>query len=155
MLGIINRSVSYKSRELIRKLYCAYARPQHCSPAWNPTLKMIRLWKEYREGHQNSSGAWKNYHIGTNKEYVARAPRGFVPRYFSTIFSGMEFSIRYLSIPIFLPRESLCDFMCVMFFRVSCFAIIVPECDDSNGEGHLVSKSSSVRVLMTFLLYNF
>ena len=41
MLGVIYRNVSYKSSEVIRKLYCAYVRPilEYCVQAWSPTLK--------------------------------------------------------------------------------------------------------------------
>ena len=39
MLGAINRNVSYKSPEVIVKLYCAYVRPhlEYCIQAWSPT----------------------------------------------------------------------------------------------------------------------
>ena len=38
MLGAINRNVSYKSEEVITKLYCAYVRPhlEYCVQAWSP-----------------------------------------------------------------------------------------------------------------------
>ena len=41
MLGAINRKVSYKSEEVIRKLYCAYVRPhlEYCVQAWSPTYE--------------------------------------------------------------------------------------------------------------------
>ena len=39
MLGTINRNVSYKSPEVITKLYCAFVRPhlEYCVQAWSPT----------------------------------------------------------------------------------------------------------------------
>ena len=39
MLGIINRGVSYKSVEVISKLYRAYVRPhlEYCIQFWSPT----------------------------------------------------------------------------------------------------------------------
>ena len=38
MLGAINRNVTYKSKYVIRKLYCAYVRPhlEYCIQAWSP-----------------------------------------------------------------------------------------------------------------------
>ena len=38
MLGAINRNASYKSEEVITKLYCAYVRPhlEYCVQAWSP-----------------------------------------------------------------------------------------------------------------------
>lgn len=38
MLGAINRNVMYKSKYVIRKLYCAYVRPhlEYCIQAWSP-----------------------------------------------------------------------------------------------------------------------
>ena len=38
MLGIINRNVEYKSKDVMKKLYLAYVRPhlEHCVQAWNP-----------------------------------------------------------------------------------------------------------------------
>ena len=38
MLGIINRGVSYKSGEVISKLYRSYVRPylEHCIQFWTP-----------------------------------------------------------------------------------------------------------------------
>jgi len=41
MLGAINRNVSYKSEEVIRKLYCAYVRPhlEYCVQAWSPSYE--------------------------------------------------------------------------------------------------------------------
>ena len=41
MLGAINRNVSYKSGEVITKLYCAYVRPhlEYCVQAWSPTYE--------------------------------------------------------------------------------------------------------------------
>ena len=41
MLGAINRNVSYKSPEVIVKLYCAYVRPhlEYCIQAWSPTYE--------------------------------------------------------------------------------------------------------------------
>ena len=38
MLGAINRNVSYKSEEVITKLYCAYVRPhlEYCVQTWSP-----------------------------------------------------------------------------------------------------------------------
>ena len=41
MLGAINRNVSYKSEEVITKLYCAYVRPllEYCVQAWSPTYE--------------------------------------------------------------------------------------------------------------------
>ena len=38
MLGIINRGVSYKSDEVISKLYRSYVRPhlEHCIQFWKP-----------------------------------------------------------------------------------------------------------------------
>ena len=41
MLGAINRNVSYKSEEIIRKLYCAYVRPhlEYCVQAWSPSYE--------------------------------------------------------------------------------------------------------------------
>ena len=39
MLGAINRNVSYKSEEVVTKLYIAYVRPhlEYCVQAWSPT----------------------------------------------------------------------------------------------------------------------
>ena len=41
MLGAVNRNVSYKSEEVIAKLYCAYVRPhlEYCVQAWSPTYE--------------------------------------------------------------------------------------------------------------------
>ena len=41
MLGAINRNVSYKSDQVITKLYCAYVRPhlEYCVQAWSPILE--------------------------------------------------------------------------------------------------------------------
>ena len=41
MLGAINRNVSYRSEEVIRKLYCAYVRPhlEYCIQAWSPSYE--------------------------------------------------------------------------------------------------------------------
>jgi len=41
MLGAINRNVTYKSEEVITKLYCAYVRPhlEYCVQAWSPTYE--------------------------------------------------------------------------------------------------------------------
>ena len=41
MLGAINRNVSYKSEEVVTKLYCAYVRPhlEYCVQAWSPTYE--------------------------------------------------------------------------------------------------------------------
>ena len=41
MLGAINRNVSYKSAEVISKLYCAFVRPhlEYCVQAWSPTYE--------------------------------------------------------------------------------------------------------------------
>ena len=41
MLGAINRNVSYKSEEVVTKLYCAYIRPhlEYCVQAWSPTYE--------------------------------------------------------------------------------------------------------------------
>ena len=41
MLGVIYRNVSYKSGEVISKLYCAYVRPflEYCVQAWSPTYE--------------------------------------------------------------------------------------------------------------------
>lgn len=41
MLGAIYRNVSYKSAEVIKKLYCAYVRPllEYCIQAWSPTYE--------------------------------------------------------------------------------------------------------------------
>lgn len=38
MLGIIKRNVSYKSKEVITKLYNSYVRPhiEYCGPSWSP-----------------------------------------------------------------------------------------------------------------------
>ena len=40
MLGVINRNVSYKSKEVIQKLYNSYVRPhlEYCIQAWSPYL---------------------------------------------------------------------------------------------------------------------
>ena len=41
MLGAINKNVSYKSAEVITKLYCAFVRPhlEYCVQAWSPTYE--------------------------------------------------------------------------------------------------------------------
>src|SRR5678816_4586531 len=41
MLGIINRNVVYKSKEVISKLYNSYVRPviEYCAQVWAPYLK--------------------------------------------------------------------------------------------------------------------
>ena len=41
LLGAINRNISYKSEEVIAKLYCAYVRPHlgSCVQAWSPTYE--------------------------------------------------------------------------------------------------------------------
>ena len=41
MLGIINRNVEYKSKDVIKKLYLAYVRPhlEYCVQAWSPHLQ--------------------------------------------------------------------------------------------------------------------
>ena len=41
MLGAIHRNVSYKSSEVITKLYCAFVRPhlEYCVQAWSPTYE--------------------------------------------------------------------------------------------------------------------
>ena len=38
MLGAINRNVTYKSGEVVKKLYCSYVRPhlEYCIQAWSP-----------------------------------------------------------------------------------------------------------------------
>ena len=45
MLGAINRNVTYKSKEVIKALYCSYVRPhvEYCSPVWSPTYKKDML----------------------------------------------------------------------------------------------------------------
>ena len=41
MLAVLNRNVSYKSKVVIRKLYCAYVRPilEYCVQAWSPIFE--------------------------------------------------------------------------------------------------------------------
>jgi len=41
MLGMINRNVKYKSKMVIKRLYCTYVRPhlEYCIEACNPTYK--------------------------------------------------------------------------------------------------------------------
>jgi len=41
MLGMLNRNVEYKSKIVMKKLYCAYVRPhlEYCVQAWHPMFK--------------------------------------------------------------------------------------------------------------------
>lgn len=41
MLGLLNRNVQYKSKNVMKKLYCAYVRPhlEYCVEAWHPVYK--------------------------------------------------------------------------------------------------------------------
>lgn len=52
MLGVINRNVNYKSKTVIKRLYCAYVRPhlEYCVQAWHPLYKkdLISLEKVQR-----------------------------------------------------------------------------------------------------------
>ena len=72
MLGLINRNVIYKSKYVIKKLYCAYVRPhlEYCIQTWSPFYKQD---KELLEKVQRR--ATKMVNGFKNLEYEERLKR--------------------------------------------------------------------------------
>ena len=58
MLVVIKRNVSYKSNELVTKLYNSFIRPhlEYCEQAWRPYHKgdILICWRVYNVGQQRS-----------------------------------------------------------------------------------------------------